>query len=265
MTNTNRHGQRWSRQELLIAFGLYCKISFGKVNARNPEIIRAAAVIGRTPSSLAMKLANIASLDSKITSTGRSGLSGASKVDREMWEEMHNWGSFIPVAEQALAEVAMIAKGGSEKESGRIRIGHDENVSYEGVDRETSSTTRVGQDLFRASVMSAYDNRCCITRLPIPVFLVASHIVPWSKNTKDRLNPSNGLSLSVIHDKAFDRGLITISENMSVVLSSEIEGVDNDFFRAAIQNYEGKEIAMPEKFPPRQDFLEYHRNNVFQQ
>ena len=64
----------WSRDQLLIAFNLYCQMPFGKMHSRNPEIIKCAEIIGRTPSALAMKLVNIASLDPAITSTGRSGL-----------------------------------------------------------------------------------------------------------------------------------------------------------------------------------------------
>lgn len=68
----------WSRNQLLIAFNLYCQMPFGKMDSRNPEVIKYAGIIGRTPSALAMKLSNIASLDPEITSTGRSGLKGAS-------------------------------------------------------------------------------------------------------------------------------------------------------------------------------------------
>ncbi len=52
----------WSREQLLIAFNLYCQMPFGKMHSKNPDIIRFADLIGRTPSALAMKLTNIASL-----------------------------------------------------------------------------------------------------------------------------------------------------------------------------------------------------------
>lgn len=60
----------WTRQQLLVAFSLYCQTPFGKLHSRNPEIIKYADLINRTPSALAMKLTNIASLDPAITSTG---------------------------------------------------------------------------------------------------------------------------------------------------------------------------------------------------
>ncbi|MGI9250417.1 MAG: HNH endonuclease [Pseudohongiellaceae bacterium] len=259
--NEDRYGKKWERQELLVAFSLYCTMPFGKMHAKNPEIIRIATVMGRTPSSLAMKLVNIASLDPKITSTGRTGLSAASSKDKNMWEEMHDdWNSFMPAAEEALilATANVISEEGTKKNSPDVG-------NYEGVDKAISSTARVGQSLFREAVMSAYDNKCCITGLPIPKLLVASHIIPWSEDTANRLNPSNGLALSIIHDKAFDRGLITISKDLTVVMSSTIKEVNNAFFKAAIQRYVGEEIKTPGKFLPRQEFLEYHRANVFQQ
>jgi putative restriction endonuclease len=72
----------WTRNDRLIAFALYCRTPFGKMHSRNLEIIKLAGLLGRTPSSLAMKLVNFASLDPAITSTGRSGLEGESKGDR---------------------------------------------------------------------------------------------------------------------------------------------------------------------------------------
>ena len=54
---------KWSREELIIAFNLYCKTPFGKIDERNPEIIFLAKVIGRTPGAVSWKLANFARLD----------------------------------------------------------------------------------------------------------------------------------------------------------------------------------------------------------
>jgi len=74
----------WNHDQLLVAFNLYCQMLFGKMHSRNPEIIRLATLIGRTPSALAMKLTNIARLDPAITSIGRKGLNGASAADKLM-------------------------------------------------------------------------------------------------------------------------------------------------------------------------------------
>lgn len=121
----------WTRQELLVAFTLYCRIPFGRLHHRNPEIVRFSEAIGRSPSALAMKLSNIASLDPAITSTGRAGLRAASANDRAMWDEMQgDWERFAVESEQAMSEVQ--AREGENGETGQgdiaVRIGEDRTV-----------------------------------------------------------------------------------------------------------------------------------------
>jgi len=93
--------------------------------------------------------------------------------------------------------------------------------------------------------------------------LVASHIIPWSKDKSNRLNPSNGLCLSAIHDKAFDKGLISLTDNLEIILSKEIKKQKQDFAVAAFFKFEGKTIDSPEKFSPGASFVTYHRKNIF--
>ena len=85
-----------------------------------------------------------------------------------------------------------------------------------GEDRLVQTTARRGQAFFLSAVLSAYDRRCCVTGLSIPTLLIASHIVPWTHDETNRLNPENGLLLSPFHDRAFDRGLITIDEGSNL-------------------------------------------------
>lgn len=244
----------WTRQQLLVAYKLYCQLPFGKLHSRNPEIIKYADLIGRTPSALAMKLTNIASLDPAITSTGRKGLKGAAAADREMWAEMESdWEGFALELQQAT-----IALDGS------VEGPQDEERDYTGTDKLAQTKTRVGQSFFRQSVLSAYRNRCCITGLAVPKLLVASHIVPWRIDTTNRLNPRNGLCLSMLHDKAFDAGMITIAEDMTVCVSRKYGSKGDRFYDAALREYDGQLIEIPEKFIPSCEFLEYHRESVFE-
>ena len=97
----------WDRQQLLVAFSLYVRLPFGRLHARNSDIIQYAVLMGRTPSSLAMKLNNIASLDPVITSTGRVGLKGASNADRAIWLEMQT--DWLAFSEQVNAAVSLLA------------------------------------------------------------------------------------------------------------------------------------------------------------
>ena len=253
------HGSPWTRDQLLVAFALYCRLPFGRLHRMNPEIIEFANAIGRTPSALAMKLTNIASLDPEITSTGRTGLTGASAADRAMWDEMQSdWDAFAVESERAILAVQ------PDEDLEDLPSEEDDDYSSVGEDRTIITTTRVGQDFFRRAVLSAYSERCCITGLSVPSLLVASHIVPWRHDKANRVNPRNGLLLSALHDKAFDNGLVTIDDDMTIRVSNLYTQRPDSYFAESIQHYHGHEINLPEKFTPNRDFLSYHREYIFQ-
>lgn len=253
----------WTRQQLLVAFNLYCQMPFGKMHSRNPEIIKYAELIGRTPSALAMKLTNIASLDPAITETGRKGLDGASATDKAMWQEMQSdWERFAIEAQHAAGIFGILTESEAYIDDMAIP---DEIVDYTGSNKLVQSTMRVGQAFFRRSVLSAYNYQCCITGLSVPKLLVASHIVPWRVDEKNRLNPRNGLCLSMLHDKAFDAGIITVSEDMTVSVSRKHAATPDRFFNSAVFAFDGKPIALPEKFFPLSEFLAYHRQHIFEE
>lgn len=247
----------WSREQLIVALKLYCEIPFGKMHARNPEIIRYAKLIKRTPSALAMKLTNFASLDPEIRSSGRSGLSGVSRLDREIWDEMtSDW----PRLAKEIAEVESNLRD-------RQPRGHEpehDAASYVGETRSTIVMARIGQAFFRNAVLSAYEFKCCITGLPIPELLVASHIIPWREDRANRLNPRNGLCLSAVHDRAFDLGFIAVSEELCVLLSSRLRKMRSDpYINNTFCIYEGRPINLPKKFSPDTGFLKHHRESAF--
>src|SRR5258708_12641612 len=77
----------WTREELIVAFNLYCKIPFGRIHIRNPLVIELAGAIGRTPSSVSWKLANFARLDPALKKRNVVGASHGAKAEVEIWEE----------------------------------------------------------------------------------------------------------------------------------------------------------------------------------
>ena len=79
----------WTRDELLTVLNLYHKIPFGLFDKSQKVIIDLALAMKRTPGSVAMKLTNLASFDPALQLRGVKGLPGASKLDREMWDEFH--------------------------------------------------------------------------------------------------------------------------------------------------------------------------------
>lgn len=253
-------GTGWTRQQLLVAFALYCELPFGKLHSRNPRIVQCANLLGRTPSALAMKLTNIASIDPVITQSGRKGLSGASAADRSMWNEMQeDWPAFAVQSHQAFESfgVQEVDQQGDAKSP---------EPDYVGMSKKVLVNVRIGQALFRRSVLSAYRSRCCISGISSPRFLVASHIVPWRTDSKHRLNPRNGLCLSVLHDRAFDAGLITLSKDLTVLVSRQLKSSAkrDPFLAASILSFDRRPVEAPEKFYPSEEFLEFHRQKIFQ-
>jgi len=244
--------KRWTRRELLLVLNLYCKLPFSKFDSSTPEIIQLSSVIERTSGAIAMKLSNFASLDDSLP---QSGLANASRLDKEIWKEFTDkWGNVAIESEELLNQLT------NEKPVSDTEIPLDSN-------RETEKTsiqkTRVGQQFFRSTILGNYHTRCCICGLPIPSLLIASHIIPWKVDAVNRLNPHNGMSLCAIHDKAFDRGFLTLDEEFRVVLSADLSYFSDESIERFFIHYQHKPIQLPEKFTPKQDFLEYHRNQVF--
>ena len=249
---------RWTKEQLKLAFHLYCQLPFGKLHSRNPEIIKLSKLIGRTPGAVAMKLVNFASLDPAITSTGRAGLGNAGSLDREVWAEFHaDWEKLAVECEMLRRNLDRAAP--PEDETDELLVPED----YTGETRRVVTEQRIKQNFFRRAVLSSYQGRCCMSGLSEPRLLVASHIVPWSKDKANRLNPSNGLCLSAIHDRAFDKGLITLTDDFKIVVSKELKRKKEPFVIEVLLPLDGRVIEPPERFAPQPEFVAWHRKELF--
>ncbi|MBE9607799.1 HNH endonuclease [Chitinilyticum piscinae] len=249
----------WTRDQLLIAINLYCQLPFGRLHKTNPLIIVTAHKIGRTPSALAMKLCNFASLDPEIIGNGRKGLAGASNLDREIWAEFTQDPETIGYQSQLMVDQlaqhdAALSSLSSEVEPTDI------SNHYYGEDVLVQAKARVKQAFFRKAVLSSYEHRCCITGLAEPKLLVASHIVPWSKDERNRLNPANGLCLSALHDK---EGLLTIRPDFTICVSERLLTDQSQLAKDYFWRFNGEGITLPNKFNPDPSFLAYHAEHVF--
>jgi len=249
---------RWNKEQLKLAFHLYCQLPFGRLHSRNPEIIQLAKLLGRTPGAVAMKLVNFASLDPAITSTGRKGLGNAGSLDKEIWDEFHaNWEKLAVECEMLRRELDNTHP--PEDEADELLMPAD----FTGETRRVVTEQRIKQNFFRRAVLSSYRGRCCMSGLSEPRLLVASHIVPWSKDKANRLNPSNGLCLSAIHDRAFDKGLITLSDDFKIIVSEELKRRDEQFVTEVLLPLNGFTIEPPERFAPLPAFIAWHRSELF--
>lgn len=263
----------WSRTELLLVMNLYCRIPFGRQHSHAPEVIKLAQVLGRTPGSVAMKLNNFTSLDPEEKARGIKGLPGASKLDQQVWDEFHrNWEEMA--ADSELLWKQMVdnqdlppsfekpAENAEEKvfpsDINKLPTGPTESIRTQKV--------RLAQGFFRRTVLAAYLGRCCISNIPIPELLIASHILPWALFPEQRINPCNGLCLSRLHDTAFDEGLITFDEDYRLVLSRRLKDhLPNKSLQVNFSSYEGQPLRMPEKFFPEMKFLNHHQEHIFQE
>ena len=248
--------ENWSRKELIVAFNLYCKTPFTKINASNHNIKELAKTIGRSDSAVALKLANFARLDPALQQRNISGMSHGSKGEIEIWHEFNaNWEELAFESERILSEFKEI-------DVDNIEQLNDPDFHKEGLEKENLVKIRVNQSFFRKTVLASYDHRCCITGIGISELLIASHIVPWSADKKNRINPCNGLCLNAFHDRAFDRGFITITPDFEIVVSEIIiksKQAPSMFFSQLFD----KKITLPQKFLPEKNFLEYHNKYIF--
>lgn len=136
-------------------------------------------------------------------------------------------------------------------------------LNGEDTEKEAVVKRRIGQDIFRAMLIKIYDGKCCLTGLDVPEVLRASHILPWSKDEKNRLNPENGLCLSATYDAAFDKHLISFDEDYRLVLSKALKDeYSSEAFKTYFLDFEGKAIQMPSMFRPSVKFLEKHREQL---
>jgi len=248
----------WTREESIIAFNLYCKIPFSKIHYKHPAIISLAHLIGRTPSSIALKLVNFASLDPSLQKRNISGMKHISRLDKEIWNEFYNNPEELAYESEVL--LAIYKKESVEK-TAHIDL---DGLPAEGKEREALIKARVNQSFFRYIILTSYENRCCITGLSVPELLVASHIIPWSVDEKKRMSPHNGLCLNMLHDRAFDRGLITITPEYLVKLSPFLGKLkDKTAFEIFFAPYENKSVRLPQRFFPDKESLRYHNDNIF--
>lgn len=245
----------WTRQQTLAALSVYFQLPFGQLHHRNPKIKQLATWIDRTPDAVTYKLTNFASLDPQVIASGRKGMGNSSALDKAIWKELQT--HWDPVALEAAAEYEKLAASHGIKAEDDVI---DElPVFAQGITRAAIVQIRLNQARFRKSVLASYNARCCISGLRHEKLVIASHIVPWSEDTGNRLNPQNGLCLSALHDRAYDQGLITVMPDFMVRVSTRLKANMADGFMAeSLLRFDQQPIQLPERFRPAPEFLARH-------
>lgn len=254
-----KYGTLWNRDELILAFDLYCRIPFGKTSAKHPLVIKLAKLLKRSPAGVGRKLGNFASFDPELQKRQISGLTHASKLDREIWDEFScDWNRLVLEARRLREELATAPEADEEDD---FEIVLPRGIS----ERETIRKARIFQAFFRDTVLSSYDETCCVTGLRIRECLVAGHIIPWSVSEQLRADPRNGLCLSATFDRLFDRGLMTISKNLEVIVSPSLRDLGDNRITDMICKYHGSPMLRPRRFTPLEAHLQWHRSNVYRE
>lgn len=254
----SRYGEDWTREELVLAFDLYCRIPFAKTKANNPEVQELARLLDRSPGSVARKLGNLGSFDPALKKRNISGLKNTSQLDEQIWNEFQaDWNGLVIEADRLRQE-----RGAT---SGLARIKADDEFEIPAGPSERLALVkqRIHQAFFRSAVLSGYEQRCCITGIALPECLRASHIVPWSRDERYRADPTNGLCLSATFDRLFDSGLLTVDSDHRVVLALRVLKSADVVTREQLVRFHGQPLTLPKRFRPSADRLGWHRSNVF--
>lgn len=243
---------KWTREETIIAFNVYCKIPFKDSNKTHPMIVKYAKIIGRSPSALNMKVGNLGRLDPNLQERGIVGLAHGAKLEEDIWNEFYRNPDKLAYESECL-----IAKITNKNIESVANI--DVSDLPEGEERLAIVKQRINQSFFRSAVMCSYDFKCCISGVGNPELLEACHIVDWSVDNGNRSNPQNGLCLNSLFHKAYDKYLIAITPDYNIMISDEMtEKTEDNSFKEYLLGLKNKRLLLPNRFLPKQEFLDYH-------
>ncbi|MDE5976720.1 MAG: HNH endonuclease [Muribaculaceae bacterium] len=236
---------KWSSEEVILALYAYCHVPFNKASNTNTWIVRIAKLIGRTPAAVKMKIGNLGAFDPQLKAKGIVGLSGTSKLDREIWEAYYgNWDKLSYDAEILLSQL----ENRTIEETWNLPEGKDVFVM---------TKRRINQSFFRSAVLSSYNNTCCISGITHPNLLEACHIVGWSEDSAIRTDPMNGLCLTPTFHKAFDNLLISITPDYILKISESFKlSASKSSFGDYLKLRDNCMIILPDRFMPHKEYLE---------
>lgn len=238
----------WTELELIDVIKLYCRLPFGQLHARNPEIIVLASQLGRTSNAVALKMANMVSLDPTID---RKGMDKVSKLDRDTWTKfMNNIDYYLETDGQNPSGFSDLPQAPYFVETERL-----------GLNVKALGTQRRGQAFFREMILASYDRRCALSGIDEPSLLIASHIAPWAAASSRRLDPRNGICLNALFDRAFDQGLIAFSDELKILFAKNMKNETEKKLRDS----GNASLRHPSKFLPDPDLLKAHRERFNQE
>jgi putative restriction endonuclease len=250
--------KNWTREEHILAFNLYCQIPFGSIDMDNAQVMELARLLDRSAGAVSYKLTNFARLDPALKARGIRGHEHGAKGEEEVWDE------FVANPESLAFESEQLLARRLGKPVEEVAEVDDRDLPTEGIDREAIVRVRVNQSFFRRRIVSAYESRCCVSGLGVKELLVASHIIPWAEDVANRLNVRNGLCLSALHDRAFDRGLMWIDDGFVIRFSNRLVGSRRKPGDTLtwLTSFEGQPLRLPRRFSPDPELLRRHADRT---
>lgn len=124
--------------------------------------------------------------------------------------------------------------------------------------KDVITAIRIGQSQFRQRLITLL-KRCPITGIDDSRILNASHIKPWTQATnQERLDTNNGFLFSPTFDRLFDRGMVSFSNDKSLMVSPSFSGEN-----LSRLNIRRNQIITNLPVVGREEYLEYHRSKIF--
>ena len=252
----------WTEEQITIVLYEYCRNPFGQFSATKKFVQELGELLNRTPAAIVRKVGNLASFDPQMKARGVGGLEHTGKLDEVVWNKYFgHWNQLAYDAEVLLAKL----RNKELEESLQL----DLNKLPKGAERTQEVKRRINQSFFRDTVLSSYDNRCCITGINNDKLLQACHIVSWSMDEANRTNPQNGLCMNYLFHKAYDEYLLGISPDYDIIISDKFFGeklkdVDSKTLDY-VRSFNNRKIIMPKRFLPNRDLLADHFTKFKQQ
>lgn len=161
----------------------------------------------------------------------------------------------FPAVPQGDAAAETLETNSDEVEAFREQI---EQKSYEVADSTATIKRGSAQKAFAGAVKANYGYQCAITGIVTKDFLVASRIVPWSEDQSIRLDPSNGICLSLLVDRAFEKGHLSIADDLTIGIDWSRVGTDLAL-RSKLEPYDGQKLRAPSEAAPQPADLQRRR------
>jgi len=145
-------------------------------------------------------------------------------------------------------------------QAARVKMGVEDqtaNLEENRFGRDFLTHARLGQSSFRTLVIDAYHKRCAVTGESTLPVLEAAHIVPYANKGLHRI--SNGLLLRSDFHKLFDAGLMTVTTDYRIRVSSRIR--EQYFNGKAYNRLDGQQLQVVPEDPrdqPNPEFLRWH-------